>query len=124
MFEDNYESFTGHSTGQTNWYSSHSSFPYQHDCVLILGKKSWFNSIVAAYTGWSDKRNDGKRAVTFADGEIMKEEDIRTCADILNRSSVSFTWQQGDVLLIDNRQVLHARKSFEPPRRILAALFQ
>lgn len=79
---------------------------------------------MAAYTGWSDKRNDGKRAVTFADGELMKEEDIRTCADILNRSSVSFKWEQGDVLVIDNRQVLHARKSFEPPRRILAALFQ
>ena len=88
------------------------------------GKKSWFNSIVAAYTGWSDKRNDGKRAVTFADGEIMNEEDIHKCAAILDESSVSFTWQQGDVLLIDNRQVLHARKSFEPPRRILAALFQ
>lgn len=54
----------------------------------------------------------------------MKEEDIRTCADILEKSSVSFTWKQGDVVLIDNRQVLHARKSFEPPRRILAALFQ
>jgi hypothetical protein len=88
------------------------------------GKKSWFNSIVAAYTGWSDKRNDGKRAVTFADGELMDEENIHKCAAILDESSVSFTWKQGDVLLIDNRQVLHARKSFEPPRRILAALFQ
>ncbi len=88
------------------------------------GKKSWFNSIVAAYTGWSDKRNDGKRAVTFADGEIMDASDIRKCAAILEESSVCFTWEQGDVLLIDNRQVLHARKSFEPPRRILAVLFQ
>ncbi|CAF4036841.1 unnamed protein product [Rotaria sp. Silwood2] len=88
------------------------------------GKKSWFNSIVAAYMGWSDKRNDGKKAVTFADGELMNEEDIHKCATILDESSVSFTWKKGDVLLIDNRQVLHARKSFEPPRRILAALFQ
>ncbi|CAF3545309.1 unnamed protein product [Rotaria sp. Silwood1] len=88
------------------------------------GKKSWFNSIVAAYMGWSDKRNDGKKAVTFADGEMMNEKDIHQCATILDESSVSFTWQKGDVLLIDNRQVLHARKSFEPPRRILAALFQ
>ncbi|CAF3514720.1 unnamed protein product [Rotaria socialis] len=88
------------------------------------GKKTWFNSIVAAYTGWSDKRNYGKKAVTFADGELMNEEDIHRCVAILEESSVSFTWKKGDVLLIDNRQVLHARKSFEPPRRILAALFQ
>ncbi|CAF1016960.1 unnamed protein product [Adineta ricciae] len=88
------------------------------------GKKSWFNSIVAAYTGWSDKRNDGKRAVMFADGTLMNKNDIDQCGNILDDCSVSFRWQQGDVLLVDNRQVLHARKSFEPPRRILAALFE
>ena len=89
-----------------------------------VGKKTWFNSIVAAYTGWSDKRNDGKRAVTFADGTLMNKDDIDQCSNILDDCSVSFRWQQGDVLLVDNRQVLHARKSFEPPRRILAALFE
>jgi hypothetical protein len=88
------------------------------------GKKSWFNSIVAAYLGWSDERNNGKRAITFSDGELMQESDVMKCASILEESSVSFPWMQGDVLVIDNRQVLHARKSFEPPRRILAALFQ
>ena len=88
------------------------------------GKKSWFNSIVAAYFGWTDARNDGKKAITFSDGELMPESAVTTCAKILDESSVSFQWVQGDVLLIDNRQVLHARKSFEPPRRILAALFQ
>ena len=54
----------------------------------------------------------------------MQESDVMKCANILEESSVSFPWMQGDVLVIDNRQVLHARKSFEPPRRILAALFQ
>lgn len=88
------------------------------------GKKSWFNSIVAAYFGWTDARNDGKKAITFSDGELMPESAVTTCAKILDESCVSFSWVQGDVLLIDNRQVLHARKSFEPPRRILAALFQ
>ena len=53
----------------------------------------------------------------------MQENEVMTCAKILGESSVSFPWAQGDILLIDNRQVLHARKSFEPPRRMLAALF-
>ncbi|KAI4965069.1 hypothetical protein ZWY2020_057561 [Hordeum vulgare] len=47
------------------------------------GRKIWFNSMVAAYTGWKDAR---------------------------------------DVLLIDNWAVLHSRRSFEPPRRVLASL--
>jgi hypothetical protein len=89
-----------------------------------LGKKTWFNSIIAAFLGWQDERNDRKKAVTFGDGELIDEADILKCAEILEESSVVFPWAQGDVLLIDNRLVLHARKSFEPPRRILAALFQ
>ena len=31
-------------------------------------------------------------------------------------------WKKGDVLLIDNRLVLHARRSFSGPRRILASI--
>lgn len=32
------------------------------------GETVWFNQLVAAYTGWKDKRNDPVKAVTFADG--------------------------------------------------------
>jgi hypothetical protein len=92
--------------------------------IDIQGKKSWFNSIVAAYLGWTDSRNDGRRAITFSDGELMQSDDVMKCAKILEESCVCFPWAQGDVLVIDNRQALHARKPFEPPRRILAALFQ
>jgi alpha-ketoglutarate-dependent taurine dioxygenase len=36
--------------------------------------------------------------------------------------SVAVKWQKGDVILADNRLVLHARNTFKPPRRILASL--
>ncbi|KAJ0007423.1 hypothetical protein Pint_29566 [Pistacia integerrima] len=32
-------------------------------------RKIWFNSMVPAYTGWKDKRNDPVKAVTFGDGK-------------------------------------------------------
>ena len=35
---------------------------------------------------------------------------------------VAFEWQMGDVLLLDNKQAMHSRASFTPPRRILAAV--
>ncbi|KAL0415175.1 UNVERIFIED_CONTAM: Clavaminate synthase-like protein [Sesamum latifolium] len=64
-------------------------------------RKIWFNSMVAAYTGWEDTRNDPKKAVTFG---------------------MEILCQKGDVLLIDNLAVLHSRRPFIPPRRILASL--
>jgi hypothetical protein len=79
----------GERTGIYTEYLLHSYIVFSSS-----NKKFWFNSIVAAYTGWSDERNDGKRAVTFADGELMNESDIQKCAAILDDSNVSFQWKQ------------------------------
>lgn len=85
-------------------------------------RKIWFNSMVAAYTGWEDKRNDPKKAVTFGDGSPLPDHIIHDCLKILEEESVAIPWQKSDVLLIDNLAVLHSRKPFTPPRRILASL--
>ncbi|KAJ8756120.1 hypothetical protein K2173_024667 [Erythroxylum novogranatense] len=85
-------------------------------------RKIWFNSMVAAYTGWEDERNDPTKAVIFGDGKPLPGDIINDCLRILEEESVAIPWQKGDVLLIDNWAVLHARKSFEPPRRVLASL--
>lgn len=85
-------------------------------------RKIWFNSMVAAYTGWEDARNDPVKAVTFGDGKPLPADIIYDCLNILEEESVAFPWQKGDVLLLDNWAVLHSRRSFNPPRRILASL--
>ncbi|KAJ0008460.1 hypothetical protein Pint_29607 [Pistacia integerrima] len=85
-------------------------------------RKIWFNSMVAAYTGWKDKRNDPVKAVTFGDGKPLPADILYDCLKILEEESLAVPWRKGDVLLIDNWAVLHARRSFNPPRRILASL--
>jgi len=86
------------------------------------GKKTWFNSIIAAYLGWNDSRNDAKKAVTFPDGTSMPEAAMKTLEGAFEDLAIDFAWQKGDVVMIDNKQVLHGRRSFTPPRRILASL--
>lgn len=85
-------------------------------------RKIWFNSMVAAYTGWEDERNDPVKAVTFGDGEPLPAEIIYDCLNILEEESVAIPWRKGDVLLLDNWAVLHSRRPFDPPRRVLASL--
>lgn len=85
-------------------------------------RKVWFNSMVAAYTGWEDKRNDPTKAVTFGDGMALPGDIVHDCLRILEEECVAIPWQRGDVLLIDNWAVLHSRRPFDPPRRVLASL--
>ncbi|GAB2250125.1 hypothetical protein Droror1_Dr00013484 [Drosera rotundifolia] len=86
-------------------------------------RKVWFNSIVFAYVGWEDARNnDPTKAVNFGDGRALPAHVVYDCQQILEEESAAIPWQKGDVLLIDNWAVLHSRRSFVPPRRILASL--
>jgi alpha-ketoglutarate-dependent taurine dioxygenase len=36
--------------------------------------------------------------------------------------TVAFKWVKGDVLLVDNRQAMHSRRSFSGTRKIYASL--
>mmetsp|Transcript_154523 Transcript_154523/g.474911 ORF Transcript_154523/g.474911 Transcript_154523/m.474911 type:complete len:752 (+) Transcript_154523:159-2414(+) len=86
------------------------------------GKRVFFNSVIAAFTGWYDARNDGERAIVLGDGSPVDGEALRVVDRFMQERQVAFAWHEGDVLLVDNTLVMHARQSFEPPRRVLAAL--
>ncbi len=88
------------------------------------GKKTFFNSVVAAYTGWVDARNDPTKSVrcgydTPVDGAVLLET-----AKAMTEECVAFKWKKGDVLLIDNALVMHSRRPFAGARRILASIAQ
>ena len=84
--------------------------------------KTFFNSIIAAYTGWIDERNDPKQAVVLAGGDNMDADVMSQTASAMQEESVAFKWHAKDVLLIDNRLVLHSRRPFTGKRRILASI--
>ena len=86
------------------------------------GALLWFNSMVAAYTGWRDARNDPRTAVTFGDGCPLPEEAVGAVEREMEALAVAVPWQVGDVLLVDNHLVQHSRREFVPPRRVLASL--
>lgn len=92
--------------------------PYKHDSSGQ--RKVFFNSMIAAYTGWRDSRNVPEKAVRYGDGETLEPEMIKAAADVMEEICVDMLWQPNDLIFIDNNLCMHARRTFEPPRRLLA----
>jgi len=86
------------------------------------GKKQFFNQIIAAYTGWKDEYNVPEKAITVGDQSPLNLEFMQKLVELSQTEKVVFKWQQGDILIIDNITVMHARSSFTGDRRILASL--
>ena len=93
-----------------------------------IGRETFFNSAVAAREGWNDVRNNGSEAIIFADGAPLNAECRRMFDDsgaFMSKNAVRNEWKGGDILLLDNRQVLHGREPFDmmDRRRVLASLW-
>lgn len=55
-------------------------------------QKTFFNSLVAAYTGWNDSRNDGRRAVLTGDGEVLSAQLMEDAQCIMEEICVAIPW--------------------------------
>lgn len=88
------------------------------------GKKVFFNSAVAAFKGWIDKRNDPAKAVLLGDGAPVDVKAIADIASFMDSEKVSFAWKDGDVLFVDNYVSMHSRQPFSGPRVVAASIFR
>ncbi len=94
------------------------------DAVRTLGdgRQVFFNQLIAAFRGWSDKRNEASKSVAFGDGTPITRVDMAAAIEISDALSYDLKWQAGDVALVDNFLVMHGRRPFEGKRRVLASL--
>ncbi|KAL4183953.1 hypothetical protein AMTRI_Chr11g100880 [Amborella trichopoda] len=80
------------------------------------GCRVWFSTIVG-YTGKLDDMSLG-----FGDGVPFPDEAIKNYRKIRDENNVNIRWEKGDILLVDNLAVQHARRPGKPTRIILASL--
>jgi len=58
----------------------------------------------------------------FGDGSPIGDEELECVRDALLREAVIYSWQEGDLLMLDNFSAAHGRKSFDGERKILVAM--
>ena len=62
------------------------------------------------------------RNVFYGDGSSIELEALEHIREVLQRCQVSFAWQAGDVLMLDNMLVAHGRSTFQGARKVVVAM--
>jgi alpha-ketoglutarate-dependent taurine dioxygenase len=80
----------------------------------------WVNHILhnLLYISPSTRQYD----VELEDGTPIPKEIVYGIYDVLEQQTIKFSWQKGDILIVDNIKAFHGRASYKGERRILAAL--
>ena len=86
------------------------------------GQEVFFNQLIAAFNGWKNQRGIGNNPVTFGDGSEISEDDLSLVTAYGYEDAVDFSWENGDIIMINNYLVMHGRRSFEGKRTVLASL--
>lgn len=98
------------------------------------GDTAWFNhatffhrttldpSVRAAFESAFHREEDFPNNTLYGDGTPIEPETMDGLRAIYRECTVSFPWQQGDLLMLDNMLTAHARDPFKGPRKILTAM--
>jgi alpha-ketoglutarate-dependent taurine dioxygenase len=62
------------------------------------------------------------RNVFYGDGSPIDDETLSTVRGVLETHKISFPWQAGDVVMLDNMLTAHARAPFKGPRKVIVAM--
>lgn len=62
------------------------------------------------------------RHIYYGDGSAIEESVIEEITAIYQQATVSFPWQQGDILMLDNMLTAHGRNPYIGSRKIVVAM--
>eukprot|EP00045_Choanoeca_perplexa_P008178 m.74984 g.74984 ORF g.74984 m.74984 type:complete len:357 (-) comp14390_c0_seq1:86-1156(-) len=93
-------------------------------------KQVFFNQLVAQIANAKEfgASDDGEaeanlsKYMTFGDGSPLDLKALKYAQQACDECAVELLWQAKDVALLDNYLVMHARRDFDGPRRVLASL--
>ena len=92
--------------------------------TLKDGRKSFFNQVIAASLGWKKSSENEVSPVRYGNGDEIDLSAIDLIAELANSLTFLRSWEENDILLVDNFRVMHGRKPFSgrKAREILVSL--
>lgn len=98
-------------TGETLWFN------HAHMFHISNVEPAVRDSLLAEF-----KEDELPRNAFYGDGTSIEPAVLEEVREIYRQTAVTFTWRQGDIMMLDNFLVSHGRESFVGPRRILVAM--
>jgi alpha-ketoglutarate-dependent taurine dioxygenase len=97
------------------------------------GEKVFFNQIALHHISTLDPETRSSmlslfglegmpRNVYFGDGSVIEDAMVDEILAVLDETSISFPWQEGDTMMLDNMLTAHARNPFVGERKIVVAM--
>jgi alpha-ketoglutarate-dependent taurine dioxygenase len=99
----------------------------------ITGKRSWFNHATffnvstlppairdAMQAEFEDE--DLPNNSYYGDGSEIEPETLDALREAYDAETISFPWEKGDVVMIDNMSVAHARSPFKGARKVVVGM--
>jgi alpha-ketoglutarate-dependent taurine dioxygenase len=95
------------------------------------GEEIWFNhafffnkySYSEDFLSIVDSDNELPFSTYYGDGSSISKQEYDEIKKAYEISRVDFLWQKGDLLMVDNYYISHARNSYEGDRQILVSIF-
>lgn len=96
------------------------------------GEPTWFNHLTFFNVSTLDEetaeallsfgRDQLPNNTYYADGSDLEPELLAELRSAYLAEQVSFRWQAGDILMLDNMLVAHGREAFTPPRDVVVGM--
>lgn len=100
---------------------------------LRTGEKAWFNQAHLFHITALDIQTKGvmldkfgvegvPRNTFYGNGEEISFEVLEHIREVYNAAKITFSWQNGDVMMLDNVLTAHSRNPFQGQRKVVVAM--
>lgn len=101
--------------------------PRSGDLVWFNQADQWHPSTLPGDEGETllsivDTVDDLPHWVTYGDGSVIPEEDLKEVRIAAERNKLSVPWRPGDLMVVDNMRVLHGREPFSGNRKVVVSM--